>query len=293
MGSISPETEGSGGVLVGLVDLETNPFTQPILSDLRAINEMGGVGYLLDEQGRVLFSSDKDLGGLFFPIFDLRHEEVFSKQTTADGVKYLVYIRAALGRPWTVMLTLPAVQAQQLALDLAAPLSGVVLLIALITMAVMYFGLSSVADSLGALTAEAERITKGELDHPLRLTPRVDEVGQLRRAFEKMRRSLKNRMVELNRLLTVSQGVASSLEMGDAVETILNSALEIGASSARIVLDADIWPEGLSANNETTSIGSGEDTGAFAYLDDQILEIARSRSPVMLSNPARMPLLDF
>jgi len=293
MGSISPETEGSGGILVGLVDLETNPFTQPILSDLRAINEMGGIGYLLDEQGRVLFSSDEDLGGLFFPVFDLRYEEVFSKQTTADGVKYLVYIRAALGRPWTVMLTLPAVQAQQLALDLAAPLSGVVLLIALITMAAMYLGLSSVADSLGVLTDEAERITKGELDHPLRLTPRVDEVGQLRRAFEKMRRSLKNRMVELNRLLTVSQGVASSLEMGDAVETILNSALEIGASSARIVLDADIWPEGLSANNETTSIGSGEDSGAFAYLDDQILEIARSRSPVMLSNPARMPLLDL
>jgi PAS domain S-box-containing protein len=293
MGSISSEGDGQGGVLVGLVDLEANPFTQPILSDLRAINEMGGVGYLLDEQGRVLYSSNKDLGGLFFPVFDLRYEEVFSKQTTADGIKYLVYIRAALGRPWTVMLTLPAVQAQQLALDLAAPLSGVVLLIALITMAVMYIGLSTVADSLGVLTAEADRIAKGELDHPLRLTPRVDEVGQLRRAFEKMRRSLKNRMVELNRLLTVSQGVASSLEMGDAVDIILKSALEIGASSARIVLDADIWPEGLSENNQTTSIGSGEDTAAFAFLDSQILEIARTRSPVLLSNPARMPLLDI
>jgi PAS domain S-box-containing protein len=293
MGSVTGASEAPEGVLVGLVDLESNPFTQPILSDLQAINEMGGVGYLLDEQGRVLYSSDKNLAGLFFPVFDLRYEEVFSKQTTADGIRYLVYIRAALGRPWTIMLTLPAVQAQQLALDLAAPLSGVVLLIALITMGLMYIGLSSVADSLGSLTDEADRITKGELDHPLRLTPRVDEVGQLRRAFEKMRRSLKNRMVELNRLLVVSQGVASSLELGDAVETILNSALEIGASSARIVLDADIWPEGLSENNQATSIGRGEDTEAFAYLDSQVLEIARSRSPVMLSNPARMPLLDL
>jgi PAS domain S-box-containing protein len=293
MGSISNEVEGSSGVLIGLVDLETNPFTQPILSDLRAINDMGGVGYLLDEQGRVLYSSDEDLGGLFFPVFDLRYEEVFSKQTSSDGVKYLVYIRAALGRPWTVMLTLPAVQAQQLALDLAAPLSGVVLLIALVTMAVMYMGLSSVADSLRVLTDEAERITKGELDHPLRLTPRVDEVGQLRRTFEKMRRSLKNRMVELSRLLAVSQGVASSLEMSDAVDTILSSALEIGACSARIVLDKEIWPEGLSTNDKTTSIGSGEDTEAFSYLDDQVIEIARTRSPVMLSNPARMPLLEF
>ena len=293
MGTIPAQEGVPSGVLVGLVDLESNPFTQPILSDLRAIQELGGVGYLLDEQGRVLYSSQENIFGTFFPSFDHRYEEVFSKQTTADGVRQLVYIRSALGRPWIVMLTVPAVQAQQLALDLAAPLSGVVLLIALITMAAMYFRLSSVADSLHVLTKEADRITKGELDHPLRVTPRVDEVGQLRRAFEKMRRSLKNRMVELNRLLTVSQGVASSLEMADAVETILSSALEIGACSARIVLDADVLPGGFSDSPEMTRIGQGEDNRAFAYLDPQILEIARSRSPVMLSNPSRMPFLDL
>lgn len=293
MGTIPAQEGVPSGVLVGLVDLESNPFTQPILSDLRAVQELNGVGYLLDEQGRVLYSSQEDIFGTFFPSFDHRHEEVFSKQTTADGIRQLVYIRSALGRPWIVMLTVPAVQAQQLALDLAAPLSGVVLLIALITMAAMYFRLSSVADSLHILTKEADRITKGELDHPLRITPRVDEVGQLRRAFEKMRRSLKNRMVELNRLLTVSQGVASSLEMTDAVETILSSALEIGACSARIVLDADVLPGGFSDSPEMTRIGQGEDNRAFAYLDPQILEIARNRSPVMLSNPSRMPFLDL
>jgi len=293
LGSINSPEGLSAGVLVGLVDLESNPFTQPVLSDLKAVNEMGGVGYLLDEQGRVLYSSREDLFGIYFPSFDLQHEEVFSKQTSTDGTRQLVYIRSALGRPWTVMLTLPAVRAQQLALDLAAPLSGVVLLIALLTMAAMYFGLSSVADSLHVLTREANRITKGELDHPLRVTPRVDEVGQLRRAFEKMRRSLKNRMVELNRLLMVSQGVASSLELADAVETILTSSLEIGACSARIVLADDVLPEGLSEGSAMTRIGKGEDNEAFSYLDSQILELARTRSPVLLSNPARMPLLDL
>lgn len=293
MGTITALEGVPSGVLVGLVDLESNPFTQPILSDLKAIHELGGVGYLLDESGRVLYSSQENLFGTFIPSFDHRHEEVFSKQTTTDGVRQLVYIRSALGRPWIVMLTVPAVEAQQLALDLAAPLSGVVLLIALITMAAMYLRLSSVADSLHVLTKEADRITKGELDHPLRVTPRVDEVGQLRRAFEKMRRSLKNRMVELNRLLTVSQGVASSLEMTGAVDTILSSALEIGACSARIVLDVDVLPEGISDGPEMTRIGQGEDNQAFAYLDPQILEIARNRSPVMLSNPSRMPFLDL
>jgi PAS domain S-box-containing protein len=293
IGSIPGEEDLPGGVLVGSADLETNPFTQPIISDLKSINELGGIGYLLDENGRVLYSSQDSQHVIYFPDFEPRPEKVFSKQTTRDGTRYLVYVRSALGRPWTIMLTIPAVQAQQLALDLAAPLSGVVLLIALVTMAVMYFGLSSVADSLHVLTEEADRITKGELDHPLRMNRRIDEVGQLRRAFEKMRRSLMNRMVELNRLLTVSQGVASSLEISDAVETILTSALEIGASSARIVLDADILPEGVSENTGMTSIGSGEDTAAFSYLDPQILEVARTRSPVMLTNPARMPLLEF
>jgi PAS domain S-box-containing protein len=293
LGTITALDNIPSGVLVGLVDLESNPFTQPILSDIRAVHELGGVGYLLDENGRVLYSSQGPIYDTLIASIDLRHEEVFSKQTTADGTRQLVYIRSALGRPWIVMLTVPAVQAQQLALDLAAPLSGVVLLIAVITMAAMYFRLSSVADSLHVLTKEANRITKGELDHPLRVTPRVDEVGQLRRAFEKMRRSLKNRMVELNRLLTVSQGVASSLEMADAVDTILSSALEIGASSARIVLDADILPEGIADGPEMTRIGQGEDNQAFAYLDSQVLEIARNRSPVMLSNPSRMPFLDL
>ena len=81
MGTIPAEEGVPSGVLVGLVDLESNPFTQPILSDLRAVHELGGVGYLLDESGRVLYSSQEELYGTFFPSFDHRHEEVFSKQT--------------------------------------------------------------------------------------------------------------------------------------------------------------------------------------------------------------------
>jgi hypothetical protein len=127
MGSIPTEEGLPGGVLVGLADLESNPFTQPILIDLRGISDLGGVGYLLDEQGRVLYSSEENLFGVYYPIVDLTPDEVFSNQTTADGTRQLVYVRSALGRPWTVLLTIPAVEAQQLALDLAAPLSGVVL----------------------------------------------------------------------------------------------------------------------------------------------------------------------
>jgi len=292
VGSIPGEDGQPEGVLLGVADLLSNPFTQPVLSDLEGIEDLGGVGYLLDEQGRVLYSTQGGGYGGFLPGFDYSMQDSFSKRTTADGTRQLVYIRSALGRPWTVMLTIPAVRAQQLALDLAAPLSGVVLLIAVITMAAMYVGLSSVADSLHVLTEEADRITRGELDHPLEMTRRVDEVGRLRRAFEKMRRSLKSRMQELNRLLNVSQGVASSLEMRDAVQTILSSALEYGASSARIVLETDLIPEQFSSPGQSSSIGAGGHTKKYAFLDKQIRDLSRTRSPVVVANPSRMPLLD-
>ena len=73
-------------------------------------------------------------------------------------------------------------------------------------------GLRVITRSLKNLAVEANRIAEGKLDHPLQTTG-VDEVGQLRRAFEQMRVSLAARLDELNCLVVVSQGVASSLEM--------------------------------------------------------------------------------
>jgi two-component system NtrC family sensor kinase len=292
IGRIQNQDGQPQGALLGVAEMLSNPFTQPVISDLEGIEDLGGVGYLLDENGRVLYSTQGEVYGGYLPGFDYSLQDSFFKRTTSDGTRQLVYIRSAPGRPWTVMLTIPAVQAQQLALDLAAPLSAVVLLIVVIAMAAMYVGLSSAADSLRVLTEEADRITKGELDHPLQMTARVDEVGRMRRSFEKMRRSLMNRMQELNRLLTVSRGVASSLEFHDAVDSILKSALEFGGVSARIVLDAKVLPDSDLDTSSRSRIGWGSETETYSYLDQQILEITSSRSPIVVSNPARMPLLD-
>ena len=281
------------GVLLGVADLSSNPFTQPILSDLQGVNEINGAGYLLDESGRVLYSSQQESMLGMMPGFEVKFRDTFYKTTNYDGTRLLVYVKSAVGRPWTVMITIPAVQAQQLALDLAAPLSGMVLLIALITTGAMYVGLSAVANSLHSLTEEADRIARGELDHPLQVKDRVDEVGRMRSAFEKMRKSLKDRMRELNRLLNVSRGVASSLEIEEAVQTILKSALDTGASSARVVLAPEVLPEELSEGGEITNIGQGEETEKYRFLDPQILRIVQDRSPVLLTNPSRMPLLEF
>jgi len=79
-------------------------------------------------------------------------------------------------------------------------------------------------------------IAQGQLDHPLPVEG-VDEVGQVRRAFEQMRISLHARLEELNQLLLVSQGVASSLEMEGAVQPILEAVLASGASAVSVLTE--------------------------------------------------------
>jgi HAMP domain-containing protein len=114
----------------------------------------------------------------------------------------------------------PSEQAQALALEIAVPLLILLLLLSIIVFAALRLALRSVTVSLSRLAHEATLIAHGQLDHPLQVQ-RVDEVGRFASAFEQMRVSLKDRLEELNRLLMVSQGVASHLEAADAVAPIL------------------------------------------------------------------------
>jgi PAS domain S-box-containing protein len=86
-----------------------------------------------------------------------------------------------------------------------------------------------------------------------------------------MRSSLKDRLEELNRLLEVSQGVASSLEFSSAVEPVLASALSLGASCARVVLKSDVLPELGGFSSEPFTQGAGPAADLYTDLDPQIL----------------------
>ena len=70
-----------------------------------------------------------------------------------------------------------------------------IILLAVVAMISLRVGLRVVTGSLQSLAAEANRIAQGNLDHPLQVDG-VDEVGQLRRAFEQMRSSLQARLDE-------------------------------------------------------------------------------------------------
>jgi HAMP domain-containing protein len=130
---------------------------------------------------------------------------------------------------------------QQLALTIAAPLLAMIAVLFVLAVVLVRLSLKGVTASLEHLALASKRIAGGQLDNPLPVVGE-DEVGQLRRSFEQMRVSLKSRMDELNRLLLASQGVASSLEVDEAVKPVLEAALAMGGSSARVVLEPATVP---------------------------------------------------
>jgi PAS domain S-box-containing protein len=279
------------GVLIGRTDLASNPFTEPILQTLNSLTNIRGEGMLLNESGRILYSSS---GAEVMETYTGKPslQGVFFEGTAPDGTRRMMYYQPVLGRPWAVVVSVPAREAQQLALQIAAPLLIMILILFLIAAFVLRLSLRAVTASLQNLAQETNRISSGQLDSPL-VAEGEDEVGQLRRAFEHMRSSLKARLDELNRLLLVSRGVASSLEFEESVKPVLEAALSTGASAARVVLSPEAVPEMKGGSIPVSHFGFGQGNELFSYLDEQILPITRQQEKVALNNLGRVRLLNF
>jgi PAS domain S-box-containing protein len=278
-------------VLIGRADLFSNPFSQPILASLDSMEDVNGEGYLLDEDNRILYNPDPNRLMLSFPNPKL-DEAGFYNETAPDGTRQLVYYQPAVGRPWSVYMTVPAQSSQQLAISIAAPVLIMIVLVAIVALIIMRFGLRVVTSSLSTLAAQANRIAQGELDQPLSVDG-DDEISQLRRSFEQMRVRLKGRLHELNQLLEVSQGVASSLDMQEAVKPILKSALSTGGVAARVVLVPSILPDTNGGDSQPSRFSLGPDADLYAYLDEQILLLMREKDEVVIPNAQITSTLNF
>ena len=278
------------GVLVGRSDLASNPLIQPLLTNLQSFTQLGGDGLLLDDQGRVLYHSNAERWLDTYTKPD--GAENFYEDRAPDGTRRLVYYQPAPGHPWAVVLALPARQAQQVALSIAAPLLLVVLLLFLLAAFILRLGLRRVTASLETLSAEAHRIAAGELENPLSVQG-VDEVGALRRSFEQMRSSLKARLDELNLLLAASQGVASSLEMERSIRSVLEASLSTRACAARVVLEPAAVPDLAAHHAPLKAFAAGRLANTYADLDEQILASTRQQDRLVLAGPARTRSLAY
>ncbi len=271
-------------VLIARTSLDRNPLIQPVLGGLRRMELLQGVGILVDQDNRILYHPNPTQIMQSSP-YPLPVQEVrFFEQVAPDGTRQLVLIQPVPGRPWSVILAVPAQQAQQLALNIAAPLGVTLFFLTVVALVALRLGLRVMSASLQDLAREANRIAQGQLDHPLQVTG-YDEIGQLSRSFEQMRLSLRARLDELNRLLRVSQGVASSLEMRDALHPVLEAVLDSGASAVRVVLSPNMLPE--TPVELPTRFVAGQDVERYAMLDERLLLLAQSQEKIILPNLMR------
>jgi PAS domain S-box-containing protein len=271
------------GVLLGRTDFNTNPFTQPSIEALAGMNEMGGEGMILSENGIILYHPSGSQ--VMSQYLGQRPEQAsFFDDISSRNTRRYVYYQPVEGRPWAVVLAVPAQVAQQMALDIAIPLLVMLLVFSVLAFFFLRFGLRVVTSSLKVLAQEASYISMGQLDRPLEIKG-VDEVGRLSAAFEQMRVSLKARLDELNRLLIVSKGIAANLDIGEAVRPILEAALAGGASAARFVLVHDVTLD--TVENGPVSFGVGASAQLYARLDEQLFEIGRQQDLVNLPNVPR------
>jgi two-component system, OmpR family, phosphate regulon sensor histidine kinase PhoR len=275
------------GVMLGRSDLNTNPFTQPVIQVFENVKSLGGEGLILDENNRVLYHTSRSLVMTEY-FSDIPENNVCIDEISATGSRQIACYQRVDGRPWTIVLTLPADFTQQPALDITAPKLVMLVLFSLIAIVGLSLGLRKITRALKALSKEATLIAQGEFSHSLSLKS-MDEVGRFGHAFDQMRQSLRDRQQEMDHLLSVSKGVASSLDVDDVIEPLLQAALSCGGDVARLLL---IRGTVLDARRfETVSkFGHGPAGGRYNYLDDQILEQMRHRKILTITNTSTMRL---
>lgn len=271
--------------LVGRSSLANNPFMLPALFSLEALAGEDGEGIIVDDDHMILVHPDPAVVMTEYS-GELDSEPRFTITTSPNGTRRLVYSQPANSRDWSIVLSVPARRSQEMAIEIAMPLLGVIVILALLSYVILRIGVHMVTASLGNLASEAGQIAEGNLDRGLPVDGE-DEVGHLRRAFEGMRLSLKARLGELNRLLVVSQGVASSLELEQAVRPLLEAALAHGACAARIVLTPALLPELDGRLAAPSSFGFGPCSERFVFLEEQILAITRQQERLALSSLLR------
>ncbi|HWQ04209.1 MAG TPA: ATP-binding protein [Longilinea sp.] len=279
------------GVLMGWTDLRSNPFTLPAIQALKKLQEMGGEGSILDENNKVLYYTLENSSLVMSDYLGVVPESAdFFEETSQLGTRRMVYSQPITGRPWTVVVSLPSERVQRLALSIAIPLLLILLGITVVVYLLLRFSLRGVTTTLRTLSQQATMISQGQLNSPLMVSG-VDEVGQLSNAFERMRLSLKARLLELNRLLEVSQGVAANLNIEKAVQPILKAALGDGVSAVRMVL---VRPVSLDQETgQPVSFSAGPAAEIYSGLDSLVIEQVQRTEMLVVPNMARMRRLNI
>ena len=247
-----------------------------------------GSGFIVDERNRVIAHPDEDsLLTMWIP--SVAEGRSLTAKLDAPGVAYegrksetnareLVYYLQGPDHPWKVVLTVPYEVVLLLGLQISTPLAGV-LALAMVFFAfnLLYLG-RSITTPLSRLVEASQKLASGDWEANVPVETE-DEVGQLGRAFDQMRRSMQKQFRDMQLMVDVSQDISTSIDIYQGVPTILRGALRgSGASGVRAVV---VNPSGRRPL--TFAEGpAGEEMDVF---DRKIARMAQRRREVMLSTP--------
>lgn len=284
--SIKDDQDQVTGILLGRTDLNSNPFTRPAIDALRSATRDAGEGLILDAQNRILFQTTSIPETLLSNYAgELPVEPGLFENVSPKGTRQIVYYQPLAGSGWSVLISTPAQEAQELALGIATPLLIILSFIVVLAFISLRFSLRPITNTLQTLSKQASMISSGNLEDPVEITS-VDEFGQLALSFEQMRLRLKDRLDELRQLLFASQSVAEHLEINEAIEPILTAALSNGGTSARVVLNKQVVLD--HQHIPYLAIGVGNTDSAMSYLDTQLYNLLKDQEIITIPNLPRM-----
>ncbi len=231
------------GVLMGRADLANNPVMQSATNSLLGLANGVGQAFIVDESGVVIYHIDPAArSGVFAPEpsatrLDTALAGAQAYQDKApDGTRRLVLYYPAPGHPWSVVVMVPNHVVLAQAAQISAPATALLTAVGVILVCLVALIADRVTKPAVMLAQAARRISENQLEEPV-VVAGEDEIGRAGLAFERMREKLRARLEELNMLLRVAQGAASSLHLDDALPPIVQGAMAAtGAAGVRLVL---------------------------------------------------------
>jgi len=271
------------GVLVGRTVFETNPYVQPVLSSMNLSGDNGGEIFILDDQNRIIYHSN-ETQDLWIKFAQNLSDPGLFEDYSVTGESYYYYSQPLTNRSWFVVVGLPKIAVQDLALKIAAPLLWVLLFVIVLVVLAIHFSIHPITKTLQSLTNQAKLISQGELENSM-VVESVDELGQLAFSFEQMRLRLKDRLDELKQLLFASQGVSKHLDIRNSIQPILQTSMGENVDCARVVLIRQVTADLLSSSY--LPVGIGKENESIKSLDQQLFEMMQYQDILPIQNLSR------
>lgn len=281
---IKSDDGNSAGLVVGHSDLQLDFVDQTGINQNRKISNDAWEWWILDDRDQIIASPEKQDINSGFPEGDFISADLLSNPDR------LTEVYPVSGTPWKLVLSAPISSVQMMAFEIAGPQMGFLLILGLVSIMIVQSNSRRVAKTIRGISMEASKYSPRSKEQNNKVDNH-DEVSRLKAAFEEMNNNLNDRLGELNKLLTVSQKIASSLQVEENMRAILEAALVSRVGSARIVLNNIL--SGENGEKSFMRFGSGQATDEFAYLDDQVFDLMHYQDMLVVRNTLRIRRLDL